>query len=88
MTTVTNNNCCAKRQRIKAYEAALVERSLNLRLVALDRKVADDERSAYAAVLVKDKEVIAWLFKQKAVNGNRKEIDFYYAVKTPYVKAC
>jgi hypothetical protein len=87
-TTVTNNNRRAERQRIKAYEAALVERSLNLGLVAPDRKAADDERGAYAAVPVKDKEVIAWLFKQKAVDGNRKEIDFYHAVKTPYVKAC
>jgi hypothetical protein len=56
--------------------------------VAPDRKAANDERGAYAAVLVKDKEVIAWLFKQKAINRNRKEINFYYAVKTPYVKAC
>lgn len=87
ITTVTNNNRRAERQRIKDYEAALIERSLDLGLVAPDKKAADDERGAYAAVPAKDKEVIAWLFKQKAVDKHRSEIDFYNAVKTPYVKA-
>lgn len=87
ITTVTNNNRRAERQRIKNYEAALLERSLDLGLVAPDKKAGDDERGAYAAVPVKDKEVIAWLFKQKAVDRNRKETDFYSAVKMPYVKA-
>jgi hypothetical protein len=56
--------------------------------MAPDRKAANNKRGAYAAVPVKNKEVIVWLFKQKAVNRNRKEINFYYAIKTPYVKAC
>ncbi|KAF3029139.1 hypothetical protein E8E11_000357, partial [Didymella keratinophila] len=46
ITTVTNNNYCAEQERIKAYEAALVERSLDLGLVALDKQAADDERGA------------------------------------------
>ena len=85
--TVTNNNRCAERERIKAHEAALVERSLDLGLVAPDKQAADDERGAYAAILVKDKEVVAWLLKQRAVDGKRQKIDFYCAFKTPYVKA-
>ena len=87
ITTVTNNNRRAERERIKAYEAALVERSLDLGLVAPDKQAADDERGAYAAIPVKDKEVVAWLLKQKAVDRSRQEIDFYRAFKTPYVKA-
>ena len=87
ITTVTNNNRRAERNRIKAYEAALVERSLDLGLVAPDKQAADDERGAYAAIPVKDKEVVAWLLKQRAVDGKRQKIDFYCAFKTPYVKA-
>ena len=59
ITTITNNNCCTKQDCIKAYKAALVERSLNLSLIALDKQVANNKRSAYAAILVKNKEVIA-----------------------------
>ncbi|KAF3030384.1 hypothetical protein E8E11_000117 [Didymella keratinophila] len=88
ITTVTNNNRRAERERIKAYKAALVERSLDLGLVAPDKQAADDERGAYAAILVKDKEVVAWLLKQKAIDRSRQEINFYCAFKTPYVKAC
>lgn len=87
LTTVTNNNRRAERQRIKAYEAAQVERSLDLGLVAPDEKAVDDERGAYAAVPVKDKDVIAWLFKQAAVDRHQKKTDFYNAVKSPYLKA-
>lgn len=87
ITSVTNNNRRAERQRIKAYEAAQVERSLDLGLVAPDKKAVDDERGAYAAVPVKDKAVIAWLFKQDAVDRHQKKVDFYNAVKTPYLKA-
>jgi hypothetical protein len=87
LTTVTNNNRRAERQRIKAYEAAQVERSLDLGLVAPDEKAVDDERGAYAAVPVQDKVVIAWLFKQAAVNRHQKKTDFYNAVKSPYLKA-
>lgn len=87
ITSVTNNNRRAERQRIKAYEAAQVERSLDLGLVAPDKKAVDDERGAYAAVPVKDKAVIAWLFKQDAVDRHQKKTDFYNAVKSPYLKA-
>jgi len=87
-TTVTNNNRRAERQRIKAREAALVERSLDLGLVAPDKDADDEERGAYTAVPARDKAVIAWLFKQKAIDRNRKEIDFYHAVKNPYARAC
>lgn len=87
ITTVTNNNRDAERKRIKAYEAAQVERSLDLGLVAPDKKAVDDERGAYAAVPVKDKAIIAWLFKQDAVDKHQKKTDFYNAVKSPYLKA-
>ncbi|KAH6613177.1 hypothetical protein C7974DRAFT_405302 [Boeremia exigua] len=86
-TTVTNNNRRAERERIKKHEAALIERSLDLGLVAPDQQAGDDERGAYASISSKDKEVISWLFKQEAVSGNKKKLNFYNAVKTPYLKA-
>lgn len=87
ITSVTNNNRRAERQRIKAYEDAQVERSLDLDLMVPDKKAVDDERGAYAAVPVKDKAVIAWLFKQDAVNRHQKKTHFHNAVQSPCLKA-
>ena len=87
-TTVTNRNRDAERKRIKDREAALIERRLDLGLVALDAKAANEEVGAYVAVPAKDQAVISWLFKQNAVDRYRRKTDFYSAVKMPYLKAC
>jgi hypothetical protein len=88
VTTVTNNNRRSERERIKAYEAAMMDRSLDLGLVAPDKQAGHDERGAYASISPRDKEVISWLFKQQAVDGKQKKLDFYSAVPTPYLNAC
>ncbi|KAI9881995.1 MAG: hypothetical protein M1823_006287, partial [Watsoniomyces obsoletus] len=87
ITTVTNRNRNAERRRIKDHEAALIERRLDLGLVAPNAKATDEELGAYVAVPVKDRAVVSWLFKQNAMDRHRRRTDFYNAVRTPYLKA-
>lgn len=72
---------------IKDHEAALIERRLDLGLVAPDAKAANEEVGAYVAGPAKDQAVISWLFKQNAVDRYVRKTDFYSAVKMPYLKA-
>lgn len=87
ITTVTNHNRRAEQKRIKEHEAAVARHSVELGLVAPDRQATDSERGAYASIPLKDKEVISWIIKQPATNADKQTLDFYNAVKTPYLRA-
>ena len=84
VTTVTNNNRRAERDRSKKLQASLLKKRLELGLVAPSAKASRQELAAYASISHHDEPVVAWIIKQPVSD----DFDFYSAARTPYFTAC
>lgn len=84
ITTVTNHNRRAERQRGKKLDASLLKKRLLLGLVAPVDEAPRQEHAAYASIAPQDEPVVAWIIKQP-VSPNA---DFYATARTPYRTSC
>jgi hypothetical protein len=81
--TVTNNNCCAERERSKRLALRGVQKRRALGLVELDVKASRQERAAYDSITQQDEPLVAWIIAQPI----SENVDFYSAACTPYYTA-
>lgn len=84
-TTVSNHNRRAERVRRKKLEASLIQKRLDLGLVAPLDKASRQEHAAYTSIVQQDEPVVAWIIKQPLREDN---VDLCNATSAPYHTAC
>lgn len=89
VTSVTNHNRRAERERTKKQEDSRVRIQRAAGLVAPPPQAPGRERKAYTSVEPEDAAHVSWIFKQ-AVEGDDAEgtaVDLFNSVATPYAVA-
>ncbi|KAE8852568.1 hypothetical protein PTNB73_10561 [Pyrenophora teres f. teres] len=84
LSSVSNNNRRAERERSKKLVLLHAKKRLDLGLVAPSDKADAKEKAAYTSITQKDESVVAWIIKQPV----SEETDFYSSTQTPYLTAC
>jgi hypothetical protein len=84
VTTVTNNNRRAEKQRTRKIESIRLSKRIGLGLRAPADKAPRQELAAYNSIAGKDEATVAWIIKQPLGS----DMDFYNASPTPYFTAC